>query len=416
MLILIASSAAFAVTFSILLSTQAVGSNVLGDQSGVIIVSSGSSRTPMTGTLPLSLAGSIGNVSGVSAFSPEVLAPSTISNRPVMVVGVYPQLFAKVESGSLKISSGSYLTDGSNAAIAGDTIANELGLKVGSSVLLVGTLNSAVAQVTIVGTFHTGTASLDDEIVAPTWVGQWLRGFDYQTISIIRLRVDPQSATGVEQAVLNVVGGNSSSSSSFSQGGGSSSSGGASPLGSFYSSLYANTPISAAELARLNIQVNPGTSGDFLARTLGLSQGSVWIIAALVFLSLSVAVIYAFQETVMSSRDELDTLSMIGMSSKRIKSSLVLSGILFSVVAGLAGWALGITLIEIIPGLSALSIVFYVVNPTAFALIALAGTLLVVSVEAGLAGLYSSFQYGRSPSPSSLPSEPAAGDYVEEDQ
>ena len=375
-LILVASSAAFAVSLSILLSTQQVGSSVLGEQGGIVIISSGNSRTPLTSTLPLSVVNSLGSIRGISAYSPEVLAPSMASGKLVVVVGVYPSLFDRLESGSLTILSGSgTIGNYTNTALVGDSIASTLGLKVGSHLLLSGVLNSADAEVVVGGVFHTGT-TLDDEIVAPVWVGQWLRGFDYQVVSIVRLRLDSgQSQSAIEQTILNSLGKQNSTSSS--------------PLGSFYST-FANTPLTPSQLASLNIQVNAGTSSDFLSRTLGLSQESIWIISALVFLSVSIAVIFAFQEAVLNSRGDLITFSMIGMSRNRIRIGMIISSLIFALISGLVGWAVAIGIFAFDPALSSLPLVFYSLKPTSFALIALIGTITLVAIEAVFASIYSS--------------------------
>ena len=187
MLILIASSAAFSVTFSLLLSAQSVGSNTLGESKGVVIVSSGSSKTPITSVIPIALIGKIGTISGLENIIKEVHAPTTLANRSVMVRGLDPAIFYQIDNPKILKGSAIQLND-TTGVMVGSIIASEMNINVGDQLLLIGALCPASVNVIVVGIFHTGSI-IDNEIVAPLWVGQWLRGLDYSTVSIIRVEV-----------------------------------------------------------------------------------------------------------------------------------------------------------------------------------------------------------------------------------
>ena len=63
-LILLLTSAAFAVSSSILLSVENTASGMLGESGNTIVIAQGNSRAPFLGTLPLAFAGDLGSVAG----------------------------------------------------------------------------------------------------------------------------------------------------------------------------------------------------------------------------------------------------------------------------------------------------------------------------------------------------------------
>jgi len=97
-LIMLTTSAAFAVTSSILLSVDNTASGVLGESPNTIVIAQANARAPFLGIVPLALADYLGSVSGVQTISPEVFAPATLSNQAVMVRGVEPAQFMELQN------------------------------------------------------------------------------------------------------------------------------------------------------------------------------------------------------------------------------------------------------------------------------------------------------------------------------
>jgi MacB-like periplasmic core domain/FtsX-like permease family len=346
-LILIITSAAFAVTSSILLSVDNTASAMLGESSSTIVVAQSNSRAPFLGTLPLALAGSLASVPGVEVVSPEVFAPCTIGDQPVMVRGVDSQSFMALQNPAI-LEGSPLLPNDTSEAMVGETLARQLDLHPGSQVTVIGGVRATVAELTVKAVFTTGTP-LDNEVVAPLWVGDWLRGLGYNIVSILRIEVAPhetpaQVSPRVQQAIQN-----------------------ASRAGSETSQTPAELglPVSSnlTSIAGHEVEASPAVSSSFFSKTVGLSQENILLVSALVFVSMSVAIVCALQEAVFRSRNELGTLRTIGMSSRRLSWNLVLVATAFSFVASLGGLLLGWGFLTLVAEFSPVQIAFYAVDP-----------------------------------------------------
>ncbi len=380
MLILIASSVAFTVTFSLLHTADNIGSNTLGESNRIVIISSGNSRTPITSVIPIALIGKIEAVSGISSISPEVLAPSTLSNNSIMVRGVDPQIFDQIEHPQILRGNGIQLND-TTEVMVGSTLASQLKIDVGNQLLLMGAIYPVSVNVLVTGIFHTGTA-MDDEIIAPLWVGQWLRGLQYSAVSIIRVELKGgQSVSQISNELQSTMQTNSNSVENNTE------------IQSILS--YLPYTLTSANIGNQSLNVSPNTSQEFLSRVFGLSQESVLFLSALVFLSLSVAIIFAYQEMVFSSKVELRTFKALGLSYRNLTRELTLTAMSFAVAAAIIGWMIGVALLDVVPGLNPLILAFYSISPADSIIFAFAGTIVISTVIAILAGLYSSFQFSR---------------------
>lgn len=387
LLILIASSAAFTVTFSLLFSIQGAGSNALGESNHLVIVSSGNSRTPVTSVIPLALIGKISQVSGIRNISPEVLAPSTLSNKPVMVLGVDPAIFYQIDNP--KILYGNLLQrNGTTQVMIGSLLATELQITVGNKLVLVGALYPTIVDVTVIGIFHTGT-TIDNEIVAPLWVGQWLRGLGYGMVSIFRLQVrQGQSVSQITQELQNTIKTAKSENNNLST-----------------ILPYLPYSYSSTNFGNISLNISSNTSQEFLSRAFGLSQESILFLSALVFISLVVAIVFAYQELIFGSKVELGTLKVLGMSSRSLSKDLILTAMIFAVIAAVIGWALGFIMLSFIPNLNPLVLAFYSIHPLSSVVIALIGTTVIAALIAALAGTFSSYQFNRISEPEPMESQ-----------
>jgi ABC-type lipoprotein release transport system permease subunit len=372
-LILLITSAAFAVTSSILLSVEGTASGMLGESGNTIVVAQANSRAPFLGTLPLGLAGSLESVSGVRVVSPEVFAPSTLSNQPVMVRGVDPESFMELQNPVILEGSALTLND-TTQAMVGATLAKQMGLRVGSQITLVGGVRTTIAQLTVKAVFSTGTP-LDNEVVAPLWVGEWLRGVSYGVVSILRIEVGAQQspsqvALRVQRVVENTSGIAMGNQAPVELG---------LPVTSNLTSFVGHT-----------VEASPDVSSAFFSKTVGLSQENILLISALVFVSMSVAMVCALQEAVFRSRNELGTMRTIGISSRRLSWNLILVATSLSFVASVCGLALGWGFLTLVAKLSPVEIAFYAVDPrSAFSLASLYSVLVVTGAGFAAAALSS---------------------------
>jgi len=377
-LILLITSAAFAVTSSILLSVENTASGMLGESGNTIVIAQANSRAPFLGTLPLTLASSLGSVPGVQVVSPEVFAPSTLANQPVMVRGVNPGSFMELQRPT--ILEGSPLASNDTAqAMVGETLARQMNLHPGSQITIVGGVRATIAQFTVKSVFSTGTP-LDNEVIVPLWAGEWLRGLSYSIVSIFRIEVatnDSPShvALEVQQAVQNA--------SAVAPGGGNQAL--VQPGLPFTSHLTA--------FAGLDIEASPDVSSAFFSKTVGLSQENILLISALVFVSMSVAIVCALQEAVFRSRNELGTLRTIGMSSRRLSWNLVLVATFLGFLASIAGLLLGWGFLTLVAEFSPVQIAFYAVDPRSAFLSASIYSVLMVTLASFAAAAISSLRF-----------------------
>jgi ABC-type lipoprotein release transport system permease subunit len=377
-LILLTTSAAFAVTSSILLSVDNTASAMLGESPNTIVIAQANSRAPFLGIVPLSLADYLGSLSGVQTISPEVFAPSTLSNQAVMVRGVEPAQFMELQNPAILQGSPLAAND-TTQAMVGAILANQLNLHPGSQITVIGGVRATIALLTVKAVFSTGTP-LDNEVVAPLWVGDWLRGLSYNEVSILRIEVGTDStpsqvALQVQQLVKN------SSTTVLGQG-----------------PFEAGLPFSShlTDLARLDIEASPSVSSSFFSKTVGLSQENILLISALVFVSMSVAIICALQEASFSSRNEFGTLRTIGISSRRLSWNLILVATSFSLVASMAGLSVGWSFLTLIAKFSPVQIAFYSVDPRNAFVMASLYTVLVVTVAGFAAAVFASLRFRQS--------------------
>ena len=374
--ILLITSAAFDVTSSILLSVNDTASGILGESSDTIVVTQGSSRAPFLGTLPLALAGDLGSVSGIKTISPEVFAPSTLSNRPVMVRGVDPERFMQIQSPVI-LEGSPIAPNDTTLAMVGVTLSRQLGIHPGSLITLVGGVQATIAQLTVKGVFSTGT-TLDNEVVAPIWVGDWLRGVSYGTVTILRIQVGPgQDPSQVALAVQRLV-----------QNSTAAAGGGQAPVENY---LPANLPISS--FVGLHIQASPDAAAAFFNRAVGLSEANIWLVSALVFVSMSVAIVCALQEAVFRSRNELGVLRTVGMSSRSLSWNLIAAATSVSFVASAAGLLIGWTLLTLFADYSPIQLAFYAVDPRSALVPASIVSVAVVTVASFAAAAFSSLRF-----------------------
>ncbi len=379
-LVLLITSAAFTVTSSILLSVENTASGMLGESANTIVVDQGNSRAPFLGILPLALAGSLGTVPGVRTVSPEVFAPSTLWDQPVMVRGVDPTSFLEVQEPVIVEGSAISANDTAQAMV-GDTLAKQLSLHPGSQITLVGGVRATIAQLTVKGVISTGTP-IDNEVVVPIWAGDWLRGLSYGTASILRIEVgaheDPsQVALQVQRVVKNL-----SSGAGGSQG----------------AQIEAYLPITShlGSLAKLDIQASPEVSSTFFSKSAGLSEENVLLVSALVFLSMSVAIVCAIQEAVFRSRNELGVLRTLGMSSRRLSLNLALVSASLGLVASVAGLLLAWGFLSLVAEFSPVQIGFYAVDPRSSMLVASLYSVAAVTAAGLVAAAFSSLRFMRS--------------------
>ncbi|WP_435078469.1 FtsX-like permease family protein [Halococcus sp. AFM35] len=96
------------------------------------------------------------------AASPEILLPQTIDGQPFLALGANYSAFASVTNATLTEGT---TPNGSTEAVIGADLAQTLGVDVGDTLTLGGSLSPAITRVTVVGTYDASGIAADQLVV-----------------------------------------------------------------------------------------------------------------------------------------------------------------------------------------------------------------------------------------------------------
>ena len=183
---MLAAAALFSATAALIEGVYSSELVYTGRDEGVITIGWSGAKTLATGTVPLYLVEILKAMPGVEAVSPEAAAVCLLDGRePVMARGVLPREF--LSTARIRVSEGEYFSeDMPHSALVGRRLAKRAGISVGDEILLVSALSDRSVTLRVVGIFESGTP-LEDELLTPLWVGQWLRGLPYSRVSFVRV-------------------------------------------------------------------------------------------------------------------------------------------------------------------------------------------------------------------------------------
>lgn len=182
------ASTLFSVTAFSFLGFYNAFNSYLGEEEDVVAIYNRRSSTPFTSLIPVSLAFQITSLEGVLAVSPEVIVPIMVEDTSAFLRGIMPENFTRLTLLAMLQGDRLELTD-LKSAIVGTRLAERLGVNVGDQVLVFSVLKEHYLELEVEGVFKSETP-MDDEILAPIYAGQWLRGVDYGYATIIRVRID----------------------------------------------------------------------------------------------------------------------------------------------------------------------------------------------------------------------------------
>jgi ABC-type lipoprotein release transport system permease subunit len=187
-LILTLTSTLFSITAFSLLGFYNGFNAYLGEGEDVVALYDRKSSTPFTGLVPAYLAERISSINGVIASSPEAIAPCLLKDEAIFLRGIIPDAFAKLNQ--ITMVDGDMLELGNvNYIIAGKSLAERLNLKPNDRVLVLGVLADQYLELHVKGIYESHSP-MDDEALAPLYVGQWLRRTDYGHATLIRFKID----------------------------------------------------------------------------------------------------------------------------------------------------------------------------------------------------------------------------------
>ena len=317
----------------------------LGEGEDVLVVYDKGSSTPFTGLIPAHLAEKISMVNGVLASSPEVIAPCIVRGESVFLRGIVPEDFFKLNE--LKMIKGeAFELSDAYSAIVGRNVAERLKLKLGEALLAHGILADRYVELRVRGIYDS-QSFLDDEILAPIYVGQWLRGTDYGHVTLIRVKIDRRALSPA--TVLEVVAEESSGLTHSSPGGGR-------PL---------EEPIIPRVTVRFRAEyVGVEEAARFMKSYMeryGVTRESLLTLSIMVFLFSSATIATASEILVTQHAGEVKVLRSLGASKKLLKMDILAKLLPWSTAATLAGIAIAVATLTVIQGCGCLRVLSHTV-------------------------------------------------------
>ncbi|MHA1800543.1 MAG: ABC transporter permease [Candidatus Heimdallarchaeaceae archaeon] len=163
-------------------------SSYLGESDDVLVISNPAASTPYTSILPLELADTIKSINGIIDVSPEVMTAAVYKNKAVYFRGVDIKKFWDFTE--VTYIEGSPLSENDTYDVSvGINYAERNNLNTGDLMTIFSTRSDAAIELRVKSIFVTNTL-LDDEIIAPLWIGQFFSFESFNFITHIRVKID----------------------------------------------------------------------------------------------------------------------------------------------------------------------------------------------------------------------------------
>ncbi len=160
----------------------------LGESDDILVIFNPQASTPYTSVLPLELAETIKTVYGVIDVSPEVMTAAVYRDKAVYFRGVDVNKFS--EFTDIQIEEGYKLDENDTFEVSiGINFAERNNLEIGEYFLIFSTRSDSAIELKVKSIFRSGTL-LDDEIIAPLWIGQFFSFENFNRVTHIRVKID----------------------------------------------------------------------------------------------------------------------------------------------------------------------------------------------------------------------------------
>jgi ABC-type lipoprotein release transport system permease subunit len=323
-IILTLSSALFSITAFSLLGFYRGFTAYLGEAEDVVAIYNRKGSTPFTGLVPAYLAGRVSSINGVIACSPETIAPCIIKGESIFLRGIVPEDFAKLNQ--LTMVEGNMLElDDVNCVIVGRNAAVRLNLKLNDEILVLGVLADRYLQLQVKGIYESHSV-MDDEVLAPLYVGQWLRGTDYGHVTLIRVKIDRSVVSPA--AIFEEV---AKEASEPNQDGGQKP-----PEGLIIPWLRA--PFRVEDIG---VEEAQRFMKSYLDRY-GVTRESLLTLSVMVFLFSSATVAVTSKTIITQHKGEINVLRSLGASKKLLKRDVLIKLLPWTLIASSIGVTLAI--------------------------------------------------------------------------
>ncbi|MBD3228811.1 MAG: FtsX-like permease family protein [Candidatus Lokiarchaeota archaeon] len=201
---LILASLLFSATTTSFTGVYSYLETYLGESEDILIITQeGSGRTIATGFIDLNIAHSASYINGVLVSSPETLTPSILNDQVYMVRGIDTTKFSMIDEYTILQGRNLSMSDLSGALV-GERVAQKSKLEIGSRFIIFSSLRDVTLELTVLGIFKSSKDSLNDEILVPLPVGQWISGHYPSLCTFIRLKFsqDEISKSQLENMIM----------------------------------------------------------------------------------------------------------------------------------------------------------------------------------------------------------------------
>ncbi|MCX8189440.1 MAG: hypothetical protein N3F64_06980 [Nitrososphaeria archaeon] len=344
MLIIVLSSTLFSITALSLLGFYRGFTVYLGESEDIVALYDRRSSTPFTGLVPLYLSEKVCLLDGVLASSPEVVAPCILDGEMVFLRGIVPEDFARLND--LIFVEGFMIgMDDLNSIVVGRNLAKRLGLDVNDSVIVLGVLSDQYLELHVRG-IYVSNSFLDDEVLAPLYVGQWLRGSGYAHVTLIRFKVDPE-IVGPIKIFEELAKESSQTTEDFGK-------------------KNVSSAIVPSIVSRFNIEdigvLEVSRFMKVYMERYGLSREALLILSIIIFIFSSAGVALAFRTVIVQHFKEIEVLRSLGASLKAVKFDLLAKLLLPSLASSFTGFMLALMILKLVQEFGLIRILSYTIS------------------------------------------------------
>lgn len=343
-LIIILSSTLFSITALSLLGFYRGFTAYIGEGEDIVALYDRKSSTPFTGLVPAYLSEKISALNGVLASSPEAIVPCLLKDETIFLRGIIPEDFTQLNP--LTITEGNMLElDDVNSIMLGKNVAERLRLNPNDKVLVLGALKDRYLELQVKG-IYTSHSPMDDEALAPLYVGQWLRDTDYGHVTLIRFKIDRNAISPAQ--IFEEIAKEASEPS---------------PASSQEPQPPSIIPriISRFRIEDVGVEEAHRFMKSYMDRY-GVTREALLILSVIVFFFSSASIATATKTLITQHKGEIQVLRSVGASQKTVKADILAKLLFWSLAASAAGITLATAILWLVEGKGYLQVLSHTIS------------------------------------------------------
>jgi ABC-type lipoprotein release transport system permease subunit len=222
------------------------------------------------------------------------------------------------------------------AAVIGKGLSEKLHLELGDKITVYSVISEKYADLQVKGVFESNSP-LDDEALVPVYVGQWIRGVNYNYVSVIRAKIDQ---TQINTDLLRQALAKDASSPQPSPSD--------TPKGDTEQQLEGLISLSKGNFNLQNVGVEEAQNfmKSYLSRY-GVSKDTLLIISIVVLVFASATAACALTLFLSQHKQEIGVLRSVGASARKVKTDLIIKLVGWSLLASALGTVLSVLVLMV---------------------------------------------------------------------